>query len=627
MTEAAMTLTLVSFMDIESIFLWKNATFNDTLINSLTAKKIDPAAIRRLDEILIEEKTLSIKYDELMIKLGQKQNESLKLEISQRQQDELLSLIQSKFINLIKTVDNMHQDFIDHKFETKSLHELPKSTVQSLSKKLFELSRILDEIHKLLFPTFAHITPKLLQLILMDSEINLPYDCDKYTSTQQFAYFMYIKLIIIEMKGFSTLVYISSILQHTTEYDYKIEIEIAKRKFTQHVTDYHKNILKSMGSVPREIHRCEINPPQRNVNFIEFIKYHQLTLLTAKQLSYLRHLSTLSCIEKCEDKDHRVYQLMTETLINNCRTIGIAKFIETCPATPESSRKYMWWKYNETTYGPDESCPTAIKKGNGNIPYIEQCYICECDIRLRNNAEHKNAILNISVTPQVSDIENNMIVVGVKFVIHENVLHLQIQQSKFVLNEINDNSSAWKSLDDHRSSPGVAKIISESLVTFSGQLYLDDIMLPAKYAVTGLKFSTRYENPDGFHLEIHGTPFDMKTGKLIPKDAIWFTAHSQSSTLSDYDRDRFRLNTKNLDDPTRCTGYNYDRTTNNYIRFDHSSMIKDGGQSTVPFIDAQPVETYPPFPLGGIGLFYRNKEGCGGYITPRIFTIDISQYD
>ncbi|KAK0172158.1 hypothetical protein PV328_005508 [Microctonus aethiopoides] len=170
MTEAAMTLTLVSFMDIESIFLWKNATFNDTLINSLTAKKIDPAAIRRLDEILIEEKTLSIKYDELMIKLGQKQNESLKLEISQRQQDELLSLIQSKFINLIKTVDNMHQDFIDHKFETKSLHELPKSTVQSLSKKLFELSRILDEIHKLLFPTFAHITPKLLQLILMDSE-------------------------------------------------------------------------------------------------------------------------------------------------------------------------------------------------------------------------------------------------------------------------------------------------------------------------------------------------------------------------------------------------------------------------------------------------------------------------
>lgn len=171
MTEAGMTLTLVSFIDIESILLWKNTTFNDTFMNRLTAKKFDSTAIQRLDETLIEVKTLSKKYDEFLIKLGQKQNESLKLEISHRQQDELLSLIQSKFINLIRNVDYMHLDLIDHKIETKSLHELPKSTVTLLSQNLFNLSRKMDEIYKLLFPTFAHITPKLLQLILMDSEV------------------------------------------------------------------------------------------------------------------------------------------------------------------------------------------------------------------------------------------------------------------------------------------------------------------------------------------------------------------------------------------------------------------------------------------------------------------------
>lgn len=68
----------------------------------------------------------------------------------------------------------------------------------------------------------------------------------------------------------------------------------------------------------------------------------------------------------------------------------------------------MWWKYNETIYGRNESCPTAMKKGNGNVPHIEQCYVCHCDVRFRNDAQNKNAILNISVTPQVSDIKNNM---------------------------------------------------------------------------------------------------------------------------------------------------------------------------------------------------------------------------
>lgn len=78
--------------------------------------------------------------------------------------------------------------------------------------------------------------------------------------------------------------------------------------------------------------------------------------------------------------------------------------------------------------------------------------------------------------------------------------------------------------------------------------------------------------------------------------------------------------------PTKCKGYIYYRETNEYIQFHHSNVIADAGQSTVPFIDAQPVEIYPSFPLGGIGLFYRSRFGCGGYIAPRLFAIDMSQY-
>ncbi|KAK0080533.1 hypothetical protein PV325_013796, partial [Microctonus aethiopoides] len=95
----------------------------------------------------------------------------------------------------------------------------------------------------------------------------------------------------------------------------------------------------------------------------------------------------------------------------------------------------------------------------------------------------------------------------------------------------------WKSLESPQSYLNNSEIQTEMLSKFSNQIYLDDVILPPKYAVT------------------------------------------------------------------------------------------DGGQSTVPFIEAQSVETYSPFALSGIGLFYRRKDGCGGYIAPRLFTIDISQYN
>lgn len=93
------------------------------------------------------------------------------------------------------------------------------------------------------------------------------------------------------------------------------------------------------------------------------------------------------------------------------------------------------------------------------------------------------------------------------------------------------------------------------------------------------------------------------------------------------DDDIFRKSIKLIapDDPTRCLTYDYDKETHKSIKFQHTDIHKDAGQNTVPFFDAQPVDTQPPFPLNGIGLFYRHKDGFGGYIAPRIFTAEVSR--
>ena len=64
------------------------------------------------------------------------------------------------------------------------------------------------------------------------------------------------------------------------------------------------------------------------------------------------------------------------------------------------------------------------------------------------------------------------------------------------------------------------------------------------------------------------------------------------------------------DIPTKYHGYNkVDTATDQYVMFDSSSAYKDVSQTTVPFIDAQPVAPQPASWLGGAGLYHKVREG------------------
>lgn len=66
--------------------------------------------------------------------------------------------------------------------------------------------------------------------------------------------------------------------------------------------------------------------------------------------------------------------------------------------------------------------------------------------------------------------------------------------------------------------------------------------------------------------------------------------------------------------------------SNSFIKFTHSDMHKDAAQTTVPFLDSQDVVTSPPMPLQGLGLYYKGQSGYGGFIAPKIDTLDFSSF-
>lgn len=55
-------------------------------------------------------------------------------------------------------------------------------------------------------------------------------------------------------------------------------------------------------------------------------------------------------------------------------------------------------------------------------------------------------------------------------------------------------------------------------------------------------------------------------------------------------------------------------------------MGKDAAQTTVPFLDAQEVSASPITPLQGVGLYFKGRSGFGGFIAPKIETLDLTSY-
>lgn len=59
---------------------------------------------------------------------------------------------------------------------------------------------------------------------------------------------------------------------------------------------------------------------------------------------------------------------------------------------------------------------------------------------------------------------------------------------------------------------------------------------------SGVRFVSRSTPPAGYYLQVHGTPFDLQTGKLNPESSVWFVGGDwEFSKRSDYERDRYML--------------------------------------------------------------------------------------
>lgn len=79
--------------------------------------------------------------------------------------------------------------------------------------------------------------------------------------------------------------------------------------------------------------------------------------------------------------------------------------------------------------------------------------------------------------------------------------------------------------------------------------------------------------------------------------------------------------------PIKYKKQNYPESDNNkFVKFQLTSLVKDGGQTTIPFIDTQKVYTKVPLLLSGAGLILRRAKGYGGFLALKLYTYDTNQF-
>ncbi|XP_057325759.1 uncharacterized protein LOC130667878 [Microplitis mediator] len=389
------------------------------------------------------------------------------------------------------------------------------------------------------------------------------------------------------------------------------------------VTQHH------LESLPQNIYLCDTNNHVRDLTFVELERMVQVVFVNEYYIN-----EENSCAHNCNTTEMNVKSdIKAKCMEFDCFYIGDK--VDVCELW-DDVKNIQWFKdENDFVFGNNTNCPGVMKTLSSwyHFQTARYCDYCLCFCKM--NQLNGFSVTAISFRDQLSDINNNKVVVGVKFIKKDGMIHIQIKESKLLPDgKVDMNNASWKPLGNHSNLDEFAAnldhkkdfngLIAGRDFGYSDKLNLDDVVVAEDYVITGVRFrfaGDSLENPmltDGpIELQIKVTLFNYDVGELYDVSS-WVTPKNQAH--------RNELKLERPDDPVRSPK-NYPNLDDNlFVRFTLSDMKKDASQTVVPFFDARPVENKLPFPLRGIGLFHRGNEGYGGFISFKIFIVNPSQY-
>ncbi|CRL01972.1 CLUMA_CG015288, isoform A [Clunio marinus] len=379
----------------------------------------------------------------------------------------------------------------------------------------------------------------------------------------------------------------------------------------------------------RALWRCD---PDK---FEESTTFHQITRLLQGHLENEKDLNQgRTCVDECETYQFTEEFGCSEKSICNrqpkckgkllfCKTLSDDMWV--CPGDKKSLRRYEFIEYDDgEVLGKKGFCPNQGFKLDRWWLYMiiyrcDHCF-CICD------EQGKLSDRFFSLRPAVSDTRNNMVVTGIRFVKSNRIIHLQIQESQLMkYGKVSSINTRWVPIQEFGIfDKGIRDGIDYHTLAYDRrEVDLDDLIAPIGHVVTGVKLR-RLGNH--LNLEIRVSEIDFSSGLVMePEKSFWIS--NDNTQFSQGKEKRKEISMYLPDVPTKTRFKSVPKSSSNtFIKFTFSDIYKDAAQTTVPFLDSQDVTSSPATPLQGVGLLYKGQRGFGGFITPKIETIDISSY-
>lgn len=452
--------------------------------------------------------------------------------------------------------------------------------------------------------------------------------CNLQQSPQQLLYNLYNSVAITELKGYAMMQFSWMLLRLYKKGNFTVEAELMQERYEERTAQKVAAVKDAMSIAERDMWRCDPREHREGETYVELTQ-----LLQGQVQNEVDMNSESTCRENCAyysyAKSHGCYnsnvcakQPRCNGKLIDCRYIDSDMWV--CQADSKSDRRYTYIEYeNGRILGKRGSCERGLTKVDSWWRWLfwhcSYCF-CLCDEQGPKSDRYFN------LREVKADVANNKVVTGLRFVKENRVIHLQIQEAGLLpRGEINMTSVQWRPVDNYR--------ISDSDV-YNGKDYhtlsweqraidLDDLVAPSGSVLTGVRFRRVGTH---LNLEIMVTPLNFTAGTLDNphQKSIW---HGNDNTDASLEAPRKRLYISNPDVPTSTNdGSIVDSRSDQFLLFTHSDIDTDAAQTTVPFLDAQPVAPDPPTLLAGAGIYHKGRSGYGGFIGPKVVTYDFNSH-
>ncbi|KAK0086908.1 hypothetical protein PV325_002210 [Microctonus aethiopoides] len=453
--------------------------------------------------------------------------------------------------------------------------------------------------------------------------------CNEKQSPQQLLFNLYNIIAWTELRGHTMMQFSYTILSlHDKEKnEFATERNKTTRDFELRVQDILRAVKVAMAFAPKELWKCDPVKHEAGKTYTELTQLFSGYIVNEVDLN-----PTNTCRENCGyysyTKVHSCYdnqycsqQRRCNGNVLNCQYIDSDMWV--CPSN-NKNRRYEYIEYeNGKMYGKKNTCSKPTRKVDSWWRWLfwhcSYC-MCYCDDYSSSSDRYFN------LRDVTSDVENNKVITGLRLVKENQIIHIQIQEGKLLERGMIDNKKiSWKPVDNYaRTDVGVVNGRDYHTLTWEHRaIDLDDLFADDEHLLTGVRFRMV-----GAHLnfEIRVTPFNFTTGLLIkPSEKSKWMSNDQTEFSANGKRNELKLNKPDI--PTRASASaKPDSKSNQFLNFGPTDLEKDAAQTTIPFLDIQPVETVPAFPLSGAGIFHKGRDGSGGYVALKIMTYDFTKH-